>query len=132
LTITRLPGLSFALVAVTAMWGCNPLTGADGVSTDSDDKETEEEEEAMREAPASPVISCAYPSEGNIGVSVEQIVPSNLSLCSDDNSPCWQGFGPGDTEPRDIPIAEFFDCDGSRLINGQPVNAILFDTSQFG
>jgi hypothetical protein len=124
LTITRLPGLSFTLVAVTAMWGCNPLTGADGVSTDSDDKETEqEEEEAMREAPASPVISCAYPSEGNIGVGVEQIVPSQLS---------WQGFGPGDTEPRDIPIAEFFDCDGSRLINGQPVNAILFDTSQFG
>ncbi|HHH27494.1 MAG TPA: hypothetical protein ENK57_03965 [Polyangiaceae bacterium] len=60
---------------------------------------------------------CEYPA-GPYGVAQGQIVPPNLT---------WQGFAPGSSTPETISIQDFFDCDGSRGIN-----AVLFDTSQFG
>jgi hypothetical protein len=60
---------------------------------------------------------CDYP-DGPYGVGEGQIVPPTLT---------WQGFAPGASSPTTIAITDFFDCDGSRGIN-----ALYFDTSQFG
>ncbi len=60
---------------------------------------------------------CEYPP-GPYGVAVGQTVPPNLS---------WQGFTPGSDVATTVTIQDFFDCDGTRGID-----AVLFDTSQFG
>ncbi|MBN4050177.1 hypothetical protein JYT28_00315 [Desulfobulbus sp. AH-315-M07] len=62
---------------------------------------------------------CEYPA-GPYGVSTGDTVPPNLS---------WQGYGPGATESQSetFTMEQFHDCDGSRGIN-----ALLFDTSQYG
>jgi hypothetical protein len=116
----------FALAAIAAAgFGCNPLTGVDEVDTDPNNPGPDDIDPTKieKDAPASPLLSCAYPSVGSVGVAVDQILPGTMK---------WQGYAPGETTPRDISVAELFDCDGSHSINGHPVNAILFDTSQFG
>jgi hypothetical protein len=60
---------------------------------------------------------CTYPT-GPYGVAVNQTVPPSLT---------WQGYSPGASSPGTVSIQELFDCDGSKGID-----AILFDTSQYG
>ncbi len=61
--------------------------------------------------------ACVWPA-GPYGVGQGQTLPPTIS---------WQGYGPGESAPRTVSIEEFFDCDGTH-----GVDAVLFDTSQFG
>ena len=115
--------LAVAAMCATAI-GCNPLTGADDVDTDEDNPDPTEKPTIVEgDAPATPTINCAYPTTGNLGVGQGSIVPGDLK---------WQGIGPGEMAPREVSVAELFDCAGSLTINGQPVNAVMIDTSQYG
>jgi hypothetical protein len=60
---------------------------------------------------------CVYPS-GPYGVSDGKVIPPTLK---------WQGYLAGGEVQGTLTSKELFDCDGSKGIN-----AILFDTSQFG
>jgi len=62
-------------------------------------------------------LACEYPA-GPYGVGQGQTVPPNLT---------WQGYAPNSNSVSTIKIEDFFDCDGTRGID-----AVLFDTSQFG
>lgn len=61
--------------------------------------------------------ACVYP-EGPYGVSLGKVIPKNLK---------WQGYLAGGNDQGTLTTEELFDCDGTKGIN-----AILFDTSQFG
>ena len=65
---------------------------------------------------AGPTV-CEYPA-GPYGVAVGQTVPPTIT---------WQGYAPGASSASTISIQDLFDCDGSKGID-----ALLFDTSQFG
>ncbi|MBM4358510.1 MAG: hypothetical protein FJ096_10425 [Deltaproteobacteria bacterium] len=68
-------------------------------------------------ASSSTGASCVYPA-GPYGVSLGKIIPKNLK---------WQGYLAGGQAQGTLTTEELFDCDGTKGIN-----AILFDTSQFG
>ncbi len=62
-------------------------------------------------------MDCMWPA-GPYGVGQGDTLPSGKS---------WQGYAAGSTQAGTVALADFYDCDGSRGIN-----AVLFDTSQFG
>jgi hypothetical protein len=61
--------------------------------------------------------ACMYPA-GPYGVAQGQVLPPTLK---------WTGYPAGGMNEGTISTQELFDCDGTKGIN-----AILFDTSQFG
>jgi|RhiMetdeSRZDD1v2_1073273.scaffolds.fasta_scaffold1367617_2 hypothetical protein len=136
-----------ALVALTAGFACNMITGADGIRLDDDDDEetgasgvpvTSAGSGGATTGPGSGAATsntvgaqqatsgvsstssgtpCTYPA-GPYGVAQGQVVPPTLT---------WQGYAPGSNTVTTISIQDFFDCDGSKGIN-----AVMVDTSQFG
>lgn len=134
-------------IIIGALGGCNSLTGADEILLDPGFREADDNSSASTGGPtggggdsavatASATTSstgggasstgtggstaptpCEYPT-GPYGVDVGDTLPPTLS---------WQGFTPGADSPSTVTITDFFDCDGTRGIN-----AVFFDTSQFG
>ena len=62
-------------------------------------------------------IVCDWPS-GTGGVAEGNVLPKSLS---------WQGYGPGDTEPRNIAIEDFLSCG-----NPGDLDLLIISTSQYG
>lgn len=111
-------GSAAVLFSALGLFGCNNLTGVEGVGVDSDEVVAGDPVTEAGDAPAAKEITCAYPVGGMVGIDQGMIVPVTHS---------WRGYKRGETEARDVPVAEFFDCDGSRHID-----AVIFDTSQYG
>ena len=122
-SIFRSVCVAAVMVGSFALGGCNTLNGSNDVAVDDTEAEGEGEVEAgAAVVPPTKAISCAYPNDPalNFGVDVGQIVPLDMDHT-------YQGIFAGETTPREISVAELFDCDGSR-----GVDAIIFDTSQYG
>ena len=113
----KLIGLPILLVAGLALTGCNSLNGAD-IVTVGDEDPIDEVDNITQDPPASPELSCAYPTTGDFGVAVNQIVPVDRQ---------WHGFAAETSTAWEINISDYYDCDGSRGID-----AIIIDTSQYG
>lgn len=112
--VTRLHAAA-ALAATCALFGCTNLTGAEDVDGDKSDSKTKVVEVAPSPAPKE--MRCAYPTTGNVGVSVGQMLSSSMS---------WQGVAPGGDVNDTVNVPEFSDC------LGMTWDAVMFDTSQFG
>lgn len=113
--------LLIGAVAALAMgtMGCNGLTGADRFGTD--DQEIDgggEDQKLVSRAPATKPLSCAYPTEGQAGVDVGNLVTSSLAYETT--------LHPGEDAPRRLAISDLYDCDGSKGVDG-----ILLITAKF-
>jgi hypothetical protein len=111
-------GSAAVLLSALGLFGCNNLTGVEGVGVDGDEVVAGDPVNEANYAPAPQGITCAYPVGGMVGIEQGMTLPSTHT---------WRGYKAGETEARDIPAAEFFDCDGSRHLD-----AVIFDTSQYG
>jgi hypothetical protein len=97
---------------------CTTLVGADEVSLDGAPIVAAGGDDHSGPAPAPLPLTCAYPEGVSFGVNVGDTLPVTLG---------WEGYVAGEQEPRRLDVSELYDCEGSKGID-----AILFDTSQFG
>ncbi|MFP6686380.1 MAG: hypothetical protein VB934_16795 [Polyangiaceae bacterium] len=71
---------------------------------------------AVEWTPAPTTLACPYPNTSQPGATEGATVPSHLA---------WQGFDIQSSVPGNVPVTNFFDCDGSKGFH-----ALIFDTSQ--
>ena len=115
--VSRWWAVALAVGCMPAL-GCASLVGADEVSLDGAPIVSAGGDDVSGPAPAPLPITCAYPEGVPFGVREGDTLPVNLG---------WEGYVAGEQEPRHFDVSELYDCEGSKGID-----AILFDTSQFG
>jgi len=94
-----------------ATTGCNGLTGADRFGTDDQEiDDGDDDTKVVSRAPASKPLSCAYPTEGQMGVDVGNLVSSSLAYETT--------LHPFEETPRRLAISDLYDCDGSKGVDG--------------
>jgi hypothetical protein len=103
------------LLAVVAVLGCSVVLGCSAEGEKARGLTSSSGTGDMGEGGSggSPA-ACAYPP-GPYGVSTGDPVPETLK---------WQGFLEGATQSSEVPVTDFYDCDGSKGID-----AVLFDVS---
>lgn len=110
-------GAAAVLAMVTT--GCNGLTGADRFGTDDQEiGDGGEDTKVVSRAPASKPLSCAYPTEGQTGVDVGNLVSSSIAYETT--------LHPFEDMPRPLRISDLYDCDGSK-----GVDAIIVITAKY-
>ncbi len=91
--------------------------GTDAASSASTATAAQTSANSQAASSSSSAMACMYPP-GPYGVAQGKIVPPTLK---------WQGYPEGGMAQGTLSIQDLYDCDGSKGIN-----AIMFDTSQFG
>jgi len=127
--------LAALIIGSTFSIGCNSLTGLEEYALEATDDPLTEGEAAAGDSngttggasvgigdkPMPALLNCGWPESMDVGKAVGQTLPTGMF---------WEGYRAGmdpNGPPATVDIAEFFDCDGSK-----GVDAVVFDTSQFG
>ncbi len=131
----RRSSLAVMVLGSALSMGCNSLTGLEeyaleavddpltegDATSDGSDGTTDGSSIGIGDKPMPSVLNCGWPESMDVGKAPGQTLPTGMF---------WEGYRAGmdpNGPPTTVDIAEFFDCDGSK-----GVDAVVFDTSQFG